>query len=628
MFISQASKNDFINWAKSNSEDYIVTFLGISPHQSSQYHFSTIHDNYILYVGGIDFRKNIDGALQAFALAKKKHKKTFFDETVFKLVCNVSIEEKSRIHQLLKKLEIDDSTVFCGYVSDQELPMLYKRCGVFFFPSLYEGFGLPVLEALSYGCHVLSGNNSSLPEVGGDFVEYCDPSDLDTVSDQLYHSLETGLSESQDIRNERISYSHQFNWDKTAITTLEFLSKHKLHKPHNIKRLAILTPWPNQKSGIAKYVFRLLPEIKKYFDITLFIDDTRIKTTFLKMDGVTIYSINEYETKHLEFDETIYHLGNSTDFHTEIYKMADKYPGIIELHDTNIHIFLQHLSFYSNNTRDKKYYLTALDYYGEKGKTIRQQVENTGTFPDWNEFSMVEHICSRSKHVIVHNKDAIKKLKQFKHISYIPLACFEPKQNISDEEKFQFRNKFSVSENSYLISCLGFINKNKRYEKIIEAVARLKHNGYPVHLLFLGESVENQDDVYRLARKFKIDENVMITGFLDDENYFNGISASDVIINLRYPSMGESSATLRQSFSYAKPTLISNIDQYRSFPHEAVWKVDVSRYEVDQIYAYLVFLLQNPQIRNALGENGRNLANYNFCVNNVVQLYIHTLSTL
>ena len=189
MFISQASKNDYVNWAQQDSLDYVVTFLGVNSRNFTNHTFLSRKENSVLYVGGYNFRKNLDGALEAFALAKNMYKNSFFDQTVFKLVCHLSPDNRSKLEQKINDLKIHESVELLGYVSDFELNSLYKNCGTFFFPSLYEGFGLPVLEALAHGCKVLSADNSSLTEVGSQFVTYCNAEDPKDMARKLFDSL-------------------------------------------------------------------------------------------------------------------------------------------------------------------------------------------------------------------------------------------------------------------------------------------------------------------------------------------------------------------------------------------------------------------------------------------------------
>ena len=112
--------------------------------------------------------------------------------------------------------------ILLGYVNDTELKALYQYASGFIFPSLYEGFGLPVLEALNCGCPVLSSRAASLPEVGGDAVLYFDPLDVDNITATLEHFLEN-TSSLNDLRQRGRAQAGRFTWEKTARLTLDLL---------------------------------------------------------------------------------------------------------------------------------------------------------------------------------------------------------------------------------------------------------------------------------------------------------------------------------------------------------------------------------------------------------------------
>jgi glycosyltransferase involved in cell wall biosynthesis len=112
---------------------------------------------------------------------------------------------------------------FVDYVSKEELPRLYAEATLFVFPSLYEGFGLPVLEAMSYGCPVVAANGSSIPEVCGEAALYFDPTDVGDIVRTLTKVLTTPdlLTYLSDQGNKRVQ---EFDWGKTAKQYYRLLS--------------------------------------------------------------------------------------------------------------------------------------------------------------------------------------------------------------------------------------------------------------------------------------------------------------------------------------------------------------------------------------------------------------------
>ncbi len=171
---------------------------------------------YIFYVGTLQPRKNISLLITAFDKFVNKHKdfnlviagkKGWLYEDIFKQV---------------EKLDHKNKILFTGSVSDEELVYLYQNAFVFVMPSLYEGFGIPVLEAMNYGCPVISSNSSSLPEVGGDACLYFNPEKENELLEQL-NLLVDNEQLRQDLIKKGKEQIKKFSWQKSAIRTLEVL---------------------------------------------------------------------------------------------------------------------------------------------------------------------------------------------------------------------------------------------------------------------------------------------------------------------------------------------------------------------------------------------------------------------
>ena len=168
---------------------------------------------YILYVGSIEARKNLARLLEAYAQVRSWSKK-------WKLVIVGAPKWKySSVFSTLEQLQLTSDVHFTGYVPEEDLPVLYNGASLFVFPSLYEGFGLPVLEAMSCGTPVIASNCASLPEVAGQAALLIDPMDIHTISGAIQQVLgEPDLARS--MRQKGIVQAQQFSWDQTARRTI------------------------------------------------------------------------------------------------------------------------------------------------------------------------------------------------------------------------------------------------------------------------------------------------------------------------------------------------------------------------------------------------------------------------
>jgi glycosyltransferase involved in cell wall biosynthesis len=181
-------------------------------------------DDYILYVGTIQPRKNLATLIEAFHLLKRDR------DVPHKLVI---VGRKGWLYDQLftriHKLGLDDEILFTGFVSDEELPFIYDRACVFVYLSLFEGFGLPPLEAMACGVPVITSNTTSLPEVVGDAGITLPPTDVSRVHEALRQVLgDEALRKT--MRHAGLERAQMFSWEAAARETLEVykavLSKH------------------------------------------------------------------------------------------------------------------------------------------------------------------------------------------------------------------------------------------------------------------------------------------------------------------------------------------------------------------------------------------------------------------
>ncbi len=170
--------------------------------------------NFILFIGSLEPRKNVKTLIRAFAGLPEKLRKEF---------CLVIAGAKgwlnSDIPQIVNDLKIKEKVFFTGYIENEDISTVYSLATVFVYPSLYEGFGLPILEAMSCGVPTITSNTSSMPEVASDAALLINPLNVD----ELIAALEKVLH-SENLRNEMrvkgLKRAREFSWEKCARETL------------------------------------------------------------------------------------------------------------------------------------------------------------------------------------------------------------------------------------------------------------------------------------------------------------------------------------------------------------------------------------------------------------------------
>jgi glycosyltransferase involved in cell wall biosynthesis len=366
---------------------------------------------------------------------------------------------------------------------------------------------------------------------------------------------------------------------------------------NSLPKIAWLSPLPPQRSGIANYSYWLLEALKTHLDIDLYYDDEPPAASL--KNGFDVYPLSAFAERYQDYDEVIYHLGNHSGFHKEIYRLAWDFPGTVVLHDYNLGYFMYD-AFYGQG--DERLYAQALaDGYGDEGRKEFRAVTG-GRFPDTAKFPMSHAVVSRSRKAIVHHRWVRDQFGHNSHIEVIPhfakLNCQPTREEIK-----AFKNKLLIGDDHLTISCLGFINSNKLPKLQVDVVKRLIDDGYPLRMIFAGEPAPEVKSLELEIQSGRYGENIIFTGYQDEADYFSTVLASDIIINLRNPSMGEASGTLMHALAAAKPTIISDTNQYREFPDKVCWKLTHDENEAEALYAYIRTLLSDKHLRAAISDN-------------------------
>ena len=220
--VSKTTKKDIVKWYQIPDTKISVIYNGFEKKSEdksdkdvlTQYNISG--KKYILYVGTLQPRKNIVTLIHAFNDYYKTH------EGLKLVIVGKKGWLYDEIFAEVKRLSLNDKVIFTDFIPDEDVIILYKNAWVFVMPSLYEGFGIPILEAMAYGCPVISSQNSSLPEIGGEACLYFDPEDPNDLIEKLYQ-----LAQSKEIYNKLIKTGKNritlFSWERCAHETLELL---------------------------------------------------------------------------------------------------------------------------------------------------------------------------------------------------------------------------------------------------------------------------------------------------------------------------------------------------------------------------------------------------------------------
>lgn len=223
--ISQCSKNDIVKFLEIKEEKIKTIYLGrpvLEKENQAGLNKYSIKNKYIFYIGGFDYRKNVVKLIDSYKIFCESN------DNIDLVIAGKLPKQPNPIaldvEKKVKELGLQDKVRFIGYVADENLPELYKNAAVFVFPTLYEGFGLPVLEAMTYGCPVITSNNSSIIEITSEAALLVNPYN----SEDIAKAIEKVLSDEklrQAMIQKGIENAQRFSWEKCAIETLRVFDK-------------------------------------------------------------------------------------------------------------------------------------------------------------------------------------------------------------------------------------------------------------------------------------------------------------------------------------------------------------------------------------------------------------------
>lgn len=220
--ISKYTKSDLISKLNISPDKISIVYQGVDhniyyPQKPHSFDFE-----YVLYVGSEQPRKNLISLFKAFYILKKNNK--FKDLKLVKIGGPGLEADRKATLDTINEFGLQEDVIFTGFIPEADLPMYYSNAACFILPSLYEGFGLPLLEAMACGCPVIASNITAIPEVVGDAGMLVDPQDIKGIAS----AIEQVLSDEElreKLIEKGIEHARKYSWDKSARETLNIYNE-------------------------------------------------------------------------------------------------------------------------------------------------------------------------------------------------------------------------------------------------------------------------------------------------------------------------------------------------------------------------------------------------------------------
>ena len=345
---------------------------------------------------------------------------------------------------------------------------------------------------------------------------------------------------------------------------------------------------PPARSGIADYSVALLAELSLLAEVTV-ID--RAPGNFNPAD----------------FDIAVYQIGNNSD-HEFVYEAALKHAGVVVMHEANLHHLVADLTIRKG---DWERYVRECEHDGgAAAKAFAGRVRALEVGPDYDGLPMMRRLVESARGVVAHSEFVLSRVREsgFRGPSaVIPHGAWVDQHPVAasyEDSRNSIRYRLGLEDSTPLIGAFGYLKPYKRIAETLRALRRLVRVDPRVRMILGGEP-HPDFPVAQLIRALGLESNVRLLGYTPVEEFSGYIAACDVVVNLRYPTVGESSGSLLRAMSAGRPSLVSDIGAFSEIPDGVCLKVPVDQTEEQLIFEYLHLLVSRPDVARGIGNRGR-----------------------
>lgn len=593
--ISESSRQDAIDLLGIEPWRIVTVHGGISPHFTppsdrqevrrkiaSEYN---LRERVILYAGGDDHRKNIRGAIKGYATIPPELR----NNCQLVIVCAMTEDRKQMYMNDAQAFGLlSDEVKITGFVPEKDLAALYGTCDLFVFPSLYEGLGLPVLEAMACGAPVIGGSNSSIKEIIARSDALFDAESPESIGGAIAKAI-GDPDYTAELREYGMQRSKEFTWQHTAEKAIEaFNEASRRSREFGVqsatqgwlpkKRLAMFTPLPPCRSGIADYNAQFLPYLARHFEIDLYVDNYKVVNEQLT-STFRIFSAKDFGHLAAKYDAILYEFGNS-EFHAYMLPLLEQYPGIVGLHDAYLSGFFSYMESLNTGISYTHEMLTA---HGTRAKRYFAPVQK---HPNPAEETMVRFPCTKrildhAIGVISHSPFNLKVAQD-----YFPEGWQAPyriipqmiplQQPWSVDQRSAARTQLGFQADDFIITTFGHIVWTKKGDQILKAILESSLlTDKQVHFVFAGELLRDNfgRSLMETIKASGLKDKVTITGFLSEQDYERYLQITDLAIQLRSNSRGGTPKSVLDCLAHGVPVIVNNDASFTDYPDDVVIKV-------------------------------------------------------
>jgi glycosyltransferase involved in cell wall biosynthesis len=390
-------------------------------------------------------------------------------------------------------------------------------------------------------------------------------------------------------------------------------------------KIAYFSPLPPERTGIAAYSAMLMPALARLAGLTVYTNEPEKAPENLAAQ-FPIRPISQFAGPLAAgVDMCLYQMGNNSQFHHDIYQVMRRYPGVVTLHDVNLHSFYGDL--YVVPGRMAAYCREMAFDYGAAGVAYARGSAR-GEHPyNVEQFPLFGRVVRGNLGVIVHSQFAAAQIRERypqAALRVVPIVQAAPNP-LSRISAVEAKTRLGYAPETILLAAFGYISANKRLDVVLRAFARLNGRFPHLRLALVGQVVEGYN-LQSLCDELNLNnDQVRLVGYADEQTFAAYLAAADVGLNLRFPTLGESSATLLRLLALGKPVLVSAVDAFVELPETAVVHIPIGADEQDQVESRLAALIADPSARQEIGGQAAELVREQHVPERTAERYVEFL---
>jgi glycosyltransferase involved in cell wall biosynthesis len=364
-------------------------------------------------------------------------------------------------------------------------------------------------------------------------------------------------------------------------------------------------------SGISDYSFELLGLMAEAADVDAVCPNPGLLRRPRTPDGVPVVGTDRFQQRIDGYDAVFYHLGNNP-WHGFVYELAAKIPGVAVFHDFVLHHLLAALTIEGGGHRDPARYRALLrTEYGDLGEQLAWlRLRWVATDYEKFLFPMNRHLASRAQALVVHSEDTRERMREVAPgvpVVVIPHHAGSPPDEVRGIDRRRARMELGLPQDAFLAGHFGFITRPKQPAAVIGGFARLAARDDHAELVMIGAD-NTGGGLDRLIRRHALQDRVRLTGYVDLQRFYLYLKAVDVVINLRYPSAGESSGTFSRALAEGRTVIVNNLGSFAEIPPDVALKVEIDADQAEGVGAHLIHLAEDPTFRAHTESRARDYA--------------------